>query len=60
MEFDKSLFYDPQLPLSEDISLTLSLPLKKTIQLSEPIKKVNKILFIPLNSHYYDEDKDLP
>ena len=60
VEFNKSLFYDPQLPLLEDIPLTLPPPLEKMIQLPEPIKEVDEMLPVPLNSHQYDEDEDLP
>ena len=48
------------MPLSEDIPLTLPPPLEETIQLPEPIKEVDETLPIPLNSHHYDEDEDLP
>ena len=35
-------------------------PLEEMIQLPEPIKEVNEMLPIPLNSYHYDEDEDLP
>ena len=48
------------MPLPEDIPLMLPPSLEKMIQLPEPIKEVNEMLPIPLNSYHYDEDEDLP
>ena len=59
VEFDESLFYDPQLPLPEDIPIKLPLLLEETIQLPEPIKEVDEMPPNPLISHHCDKDEDL-